>query len=97
MCFKFETQSLLKSFFSMVETEFDLKVRCIQVDNGSEFDSMKKIIQEHGMIHQHSCVSTPQQNGVVERKHRHILNVARALCYYNKLIVYLLNIFVANN
>ena len=49
MRFKFETQSLLKSFFSMVETEFDLKVRCIQVDNGSEFDSMKIIIQEHDM------------------------------------------------
>ena len=32
-----------------------------------------------GIIHQSSCIDTPQQNGVAERKNRHLLDVVRSI------------------
>ncbi|XP_040374694.1 uncharacterized protein LOC112199378 [Rosa chinensis] len=99
---KSETQNLLKSFFAFTETQFNQKVQHIRSDNGSEFLSMRSFFQANGIIHQHSCVYTPQQNGVVERKHRHIITIARALLFQANLplefwaecvltVVYLIN------
>ena len=34
-----------------------------------------------GIIHQTSCTDTPQQNGVMECKNRHLLNVAHSLIF----------------
>ena len=40
---------------------------------------MKQFISDHGMIHQTSCPHTTQQNRVVERKNRTLLEITRAL------------------
>jgi len=79
MSHKNEAQSLLKNFFNYVLTQFETHIKIFRSDNGGEFISLRTFFNDHGVIFQHSCFYTPQQNGVVERKHRHILQVARAL------------------
>ncbi|GJR60067.1 ribonuclease H-like domain-containing protein [Tanacetum coccineum] len=52
------------------------KIKVLRSDNGTEFvnQSVSKLCSDKGIIHQTSCVYTPQQNGIAERKHRHLLN-----------------------
>jgi len=71
----------------MVNTQFETNVKIIRSDNDVEFTSnpMRKFYREKGIIHETSITDTPQQNGRVERKHRHILNVARALRFQANL------------
>lgn len=40
---------------------------------------MHDFYTKQGIILETTCPHTPQQNGVVERKHRHLLEIARAL------------------
>ena len=56
----------------------------IRSDNGLEF-ILPDLYASKGIIRQRSCVEIPEKNGRIERKHQHILNVARALLFQSKL------------
>ena len=75
---KSDTRSILQSFYTMIKTQFNKAIKIFRTNNGLEFQ-INEFFKTYGIIHQHSCVATPQQNSIVERKHQHILCVARAL------------------
>ncbi|XP_075104960.1 uncharacterized protein LOC107826512 [Nicotiana tabacum] len=79
---------MLKSFLPMVERQFNVKVRMIRSDNALELGKATQeaaFLASEVIIYQLSCVATSQQNGIVERKHRHILEIARGLMFQSKL------------
>jgi hypothetical protein len=78
---KTETQGILKHFLRRAQNEFELKVKKIRSDNGSEFKNLQveEYLQEEGVKHEFSAPYTPQQNGVVERKNMTLLDMARTM------------------
>ena len=72
----------------MAHTQFSKAVQIIRSDNALELSKSSTTLEfftSNGIIHQTSCVQTPQQNGVVERKHKHLREVARALLFQASL------------
>ncbi|CAA7044030.1 unnamed protein product [Microthlaspi erraticum] len=84
---KSETKGLIQNFCAMSSRQFGKPVKRVRSDNGTKFMVLSTFFREQGIDHQTSCVDTPQQNGRVERKHRHILNVARACLFQARLPV----------
>ncbi|GKE37882.1 putative RNA-directed DNA polymerase [Tanacetum coccineum] len=48
---------------------------------------MTELFNNLGIIHQTSCAYTPQQNGIAERKHIHLLNVPKSLLFQSGIIL----------
>lgn len=81
---KLQTRSLIQSFFYLIKTHFNCNLKTIRSDNGPEFHT-DDFYRFKGIIHQLSCVETPQQNGVFERKHQHLFNIARSIKFQANL------------
>ena len=81
---KSEVPTVMSQFFSTILTQFSKKIKMMRSDNAPEFN-LTSLLSTYGTISQHSCVETPQQNARVERKHQHLLNVARSLLFQSHL------------
>ncbi|GJR28915.1 ribonuclease H-like domain-containing protein [Tanacetum coccineum] len=64
-------------------SRFKKHIKVFRSENSTEFvnQQFNALCESNGIIHQISCSYTPQQNGIVERKHKHLLNVARSLLF----------------
>jgi hypothetical protein len=78
---KSQTQETLKIFSRWAQNEFGLRIKKIRSDNGTEFKNsqIEGFLEDEGIKHEFSSPYTPQQNGVVERKNRTLLDMARTM------------------
>ena len=85
---KFEVGTLFQHFNSMKQTQFQTKIQVLKNDNVKEYFNivLGKYLLNHGIIHISSCVDTPQQNGVAERKNKHLLKVVRSLMFSTNVL-----------
>ncbi|KAM2633067.1 hypothetical protein EV1_023726 [Malus domestica] len=85
--FKSEVFSIFVHFKSYVETLTGNKIKTLRSDSGGEFTSsqFRSFLLQHGILHQFSCPHTPEQNGCVERKHRHLTETTRTMLAASKV------------
>jgi hypothetical protein len=64
-----------------MENLLSCKIKQIQTDGGGEYNShpFKQFLATHGIHHRITCPHTSQQNGIAERKHRHVIETSLAL------------------
>ena len=88
---KDEVFSKFKEFKALIENLTKKKIKTIRSDNGGEFTSneFKELCKESGIKRELSAPYNPQQNGIVERKNKTIMEAARAMLHDQDLPMHL--------
>jgi transposase InsO family protein len=75
------------NFFYMIKNQFGVNIKRLRSDNGKEYFNhvLTSFCNKEGVVHESSCVKTPQQNGIAERKNRHLLDQTRALLFHQNV------------
>src|SRR6266498_4637233 len=71
---KSEVLKCFKDFCAYIKNQFNAHVQTLRTDNGTEYvnNEFRSYLSVEGILHQTSCPGTPPQNGVAERKNRHL-------------------------
>lgn len=88
--YKSEVKVVLTQFKAYVENQFKVSIKTVRPDNGGEFVNtyLTNLFLFTGILHHTSCPHTPEQNGVVERKHRHLIDTTLTLLTHATLPTY---------
>ncbi|KAI3667038.1 hypothetical protein L6452_42080 [Arctium lappa] len=88
---KDETPEVLITFLKTTQVNMQRQVKFLRTDNDTEFKN--KIVEEYlesvGISHQYSAARTPEQNGVVERQNRTLVEAARTMLSQSDLPLFL--------
>jgi hypothetical protein len=76
-----------KEFKATMESVLNKKIKRFRTDNGGKFTSINfhNFCQEHGIRRELYCAYSLQQNGVAERKIRHLVETCRSWLYAKNL------------
>ncbi|GJW89986.1 retrovirus-related pol polyprotein from transposon TNT 1-94 [Tanacetum coccineum] len=83
---KDEALDIIIDFVNQVQRNLKASIMTIQTDNGTEFKNKKLRVfyAKLGIVHKTSIAQTPQQNGVVERRNRTLIEAARTMLIFSK-------------
>ena len=79
---KSNVSSIFVQFTVMVENQFFEKIKFFYSDNGDEFIKLRPLKVARGISHFTTTPHTPQKNGTVECRHRHIIEIGMTLLHH---------------
>nr|GEU53019.1 hypothetical protein [Tanacetum cinerariifolium] len=88
---KDEAPEVIKTFLKRITVLLQSPIITVRTDNGTEFKNqvLKEYFDSVGISHQVSSVQTPQQNGVVERINRTLVEAARTMLIFSHASLFL--------
>ncbi|GKE48086.1 retrovirus-related pol polyprotein from transposon TNT 1-94, partial [Tanacetum coccineum] len=88
---KDEAPYFIIKFLMMIQVRLRVPVRRIKTDNGTEFvnQTLREYYEKVCISHEISFARSSQQNGVVERCNRTLIEVARTMLIYAKALLFL--------
>ncbi|GJZ49577.1 retrovirus-related pol polyprotein from transposon TNT 1-94 [Tanacetum coccineum] len=88
---KDEAPDFIIKFLKMIQVRLKVLVRRIRTDNRTEFvnQTLREYYEKVGISHETSVARSSQQNGVVERRIRTLIEAARTMLIYAKARLFL--------
>ncbi|GJR69705.1 retrovirus-related pol polyprotein from transposon TNT 1-94 [Tanacetum coccineum] len=83
---KDEVLEFMIKFLKMIQVHLNATVRNIRTDNGTVFvnQTLRAYYKDVGISHQTSVARSPQQNSIVERRNRTLVEAARTMVIFSK-------------
>ncbi|GJS76070.1 retrovirus-related pol polyprotein from transposon TNT 1-94, partial [Tanacetum coccineum] len=88
---KDEALDFIIKFLKMIQVRLKVPVRPIRTNNGTEFvnQTLREYYEKVGISHETFVARSPQQNGVVKRRNRTLIEAARTMLIYSKAPLFL--------
>ncbi|GKC14963.1 retrovirus-related pol polyprotein from transposon TNT 1-94 [Tanacetum coccineum] len=88
---KDEAPEIIIKILKQAQVSLNATVRYLRTDNGTEFlnQTLLNYTEDVGITHNTSTACTPQQNGVVERRNRTLVEAARTMLIFSKSLLFL--------